>query len=102
MPLFDANTLTHFFEDVGNMGLSNHMRVQLAMEGIVTPDNFTEFDEGRLAAIFQNLNKPPKIMTTTAGWLREVAAFKVSAKSKMRLKGAMLIAKFYKNVGHPL
>ncbi len=36
------------------------------------------------------------------GQLREIPAFKVSAKSKMRLKGAMLIAKFYNDVGHPL
>ena len=76
--------------------------VQLAVESIGTPDDFMEFDEDGLAAIYQNLNKPPKITTTTAGRLREVTAFQVSAKSKMRLKGAMLIAKFYKNVGHPL
>jgi hypothetical protein len=38
----------------------------------------------------------------TAGQLREIPAFEVSAKSKMRLKGAMLIAKFYNNVGCPL
>ncbi len=34
--------------------------------------------------------------------LHEIPAFEVSAKSKMRLKGAMLIAKFYDNVSHPL
>ncbi len=102
MPFFDANTLTHFFEDVGNMGLSNCMWVQLAVESIGTPDDFMEFDEDGLAAIYQNLNKPPKITTTTVGRLREVAAFEVAAKSKMRLKGAMLITKFYENVGQPL
>ena len=75
MPLFDANTLTHFFEGVGNMGFSNRTHVQLALEGIPTPDDFTEFDKDGLAAIFQNLNKPPKITTTTVRSLREVAAF---------------------------
>ncbi len=33
-----------------------------------------------------------------AGHLLEIMAFKVSAKSKMRLKGAMKIAKFYENI----
>jgi hypothetical protein len=32
----------------------------------------------------------------------EVMSFKVSAKSKMRLKGALKIAKFYENVGREL
>ncbi len=63
--------------------------------------------EDGLNAIFLNLYKPPKIPATdaaaiAAGRLREIQAYEVSAKSKMRLKGAMLIAKFYDDVGHPL
>jgi hypothetical protein len=42
MPLIDANALIHFFEDVGNTSLSNCTRVQLAMEGIATPNNFNK------------------------------------------------------------
>jgi hypothetical protein len=54
--------------------------------------------------IFLNLLKPPKVptagtVTLTVGRLRKVKAYKVSAKSKMRLKGALKIAKFYENVG---
>lgn len=107
MTLFDAAALTVFFEDVGSMGLSNRTRLQLAHEGIADPEDFKEFDEDGLDAIFSNLYKPPKVPATgaaaiAAGRLREIMAYEVSAKSKMRLKGAMLIVKFYDDVGRPL
>ena len=102
--LFDAAALDIFFEDAGSMGLSNHTCLQLAHEGITDPEDFKEFDEDGLNAIFSNLYKPPKIPATgTAAVaverLREIQAYEVSAKSKMRLKGAMLIVKFYDDVG---
>jgi hypothetical protein len=105
--LFDAAALTLFFEDVNNMGLSNCTRLQLAHKGITVPDDFKEFDKEGLSAIFLNLYKPPKVpMAGTAAiavrQLHKIPAFEVSAKSKMRLKGAMLIAKFYNDVGRPL
>jgi hypothetical protein len=105
--LFDAAALTLFFEDVNNMGLSNRTRLQLAHEGIAVPDDFKEFGEEGLSAIFLNLYKPLKVPVAgpaaiATGRLRKIPAFEVSAKSKMRLKGAILIAKFYDNVGHPL
>ena len=84
--LFDAAALDIFFEDAGSMGLStaNRTRLQLAHEGIADPEDLKEFDED------------PKIPVTgaaavAAGRLREIHAYEVSAKSKMRLKGAMLI-----------
>jgi hypothetical protein len=106
-PLFDAAALTLFFEDPSSMGLSNRTRLQLAHVGTVVPEDFKEFDKEGLSAIFLNLYKPPKVTVVraaaiAAGRLREILAFEVSAKSKMRLKGAMLIAKFYDNVSHPL
>jgi hypothetical protein len=105
--LFDAAVLDIFFEDAGSMGLSNCTRLQLAHEGIADPEDFKEFDEDGLTAIFSNLYKPPKIPATGAvavvlGRLQEIQAYEVSAKSKMRLKGAMLIVKFYDDVGRPL
>ncbi len=89
------------------MGLSNHTRLQLSQEGITVPKDFKEFDKEGLSAIFLNLYKPPKVpalgaAAIAAGQLREILTFEVSAKSKMRLKGAMLIAKFYDDVGRPL
>jgi len=109
MTLFDAAAIDVFFEDAGSMGLSNRTRLQLAHEGITDPEDFKEFDEDGLNAIFSNLYKQPKIPATgaaaaaiAAGRLREIQAYEVSAKSKMRLKGAMIIVKFYNDVGHPL
>jgi hypothetical protein len=57
--LFDAAALTVFFEDVGNMGLSNQTRLQLTHEGIADPEDFKEFNEDGLNVIFLNLYKPP-------------------------------------------
>lgn len=104
---FDAAALTVFFENAGSMGLSNRTRMQLAHEGIADPVDFKEFDEDGLDAVFSNLYKPPKVpapgaAALAAGRLREIQAYEVSAKSKMRLKGAMLIVKFYDDVGRPL
>ena len=76
-------------------------------KGIADPEDFKEFDKDGLSAIFSNLYKPPEIPATgaaavAAGRLREIQAYEVSPKSKMWLKGAMLIVKFYDDVGRPL
>jgi hypothetical protein len=104
---FNRRPDTHTHTDAGSMGLSNRTRFQLAHEGIAVPKDFKDFDNKSLSAIFLNLYKPPKVpvpgaAAIAAGRLREILAFEVSAMSKMRLKGAMLIAKFYNDVGHPL
>ena len=59
--LFDTVALNVFFEDSVSMGLSNRTRLQLAYEGIKDPEDFKEFNEDGLDAIFSNLYKPPKI-----------------------------------------
>ncbi len=89
------------------MALSNHTRLRLAIEGILVPNNFNDFDNDGLDAIFTNLAKPPKVQAICpadhqAGCLLEIMAFEVSAKSKMHLKGAMKIAKFYENIDRTL
>jgi hypothetical protein len=106
-PLFDAAQLTSFFEGQDYMALTNRMRFQLALEGITVPDVFIDFDADGLEGIFLNLQKPPKVPATgaaaiAAGRLRKIMAYEVSAKSKMRLKGAQKIVKFYENVGRDL
>jgi hypothetical protein len=107
MTLFDAAVLDIFFEDTGSMGLSNRTCLQLAHKGIADPKDFKEFDKDGLTVILLNLYKPPKIPATgaaaiTAGRLQDIQACEVSAKLKMPLKGAMLIVKFYDDVGCPL
>jgi hypothetical protein len=105
-PIFDTAALT-LFDDAGSMGLSNRTRLQLAHESIAVPKDIKEFNEEGLSVTFSNLYKPPKVPAPGAaaiavGQTREILAFEVSAKSKMRLKGEMLIAKFYGDVGRPL
>jgi hypothetical protein len=95
--LFDAAALTVFFKNANAMALSNHTRLQLASEGILTPDDFKDFDDHRVEAIFLNLAKPSKVPGVGAR-LVEVRAYEVSAKSKMHLKGALKIAKFYESI----
>ncbi len=106
-PLFDAAKLTLFFEGADFMALTNRTRLQLAHEGIMVPKDFIDFDAEGLEGIFLNLLKPPKVpaagtVALAAGRLRKIMAYEVSAKSKMRLKGAQKIAKFYENVGRDL
>jgi hypothetical protein len=89
------------------MALSNRTCLQLVHEGITVPDNFIDFDAEGLEGIFLNLLKPPKVPAAgasalAAGRLCKIMAYEVSAKSKMRLKSAQKIAKFYENVGHDL
>jgi hypothetical protein len=95
--LFDAAALTAFFENANAMALSNCTRLHLASEGILTPNDFKDFDDDGLEAIFLNLAKPPKVPGVGAR-LVEVRAYEVSAKSKMRLKGVLKIAKFYESI----
>jgi hypothetical protein len=95
--LYNAAALTLFFEDANNMGLSHRTCLQLAVEGITESKDFKDFDNDEMMVIFMNLLKPPKVpalgaAARAAGNLQEIQAYEVSARSKMRLKGAMLIA----------
>jgi hypothetical protein len=111
-PLFDAAQLTFFFEGQDfegqdYMALTNRTRLQLALEGITVPDDFIDFDAEGLEGIFLKLQRPLKVPASGAaaiatGCLRKIMAYEVLAKSKMCLKGAQKIAKFYENVGRDL
>ncbi len=59
--LFNPTALTLFFEGANTMALSNCTRLHLAIEGILVPNNFNDFDDDGLGAIFTNLAKPPKV-----------------------------------------
>ncbi len=101
--LFNPAALMLFFKGADAMAISNCTCLRLAIEGILVPNNFNNFDNNGLDAIFTNLAKPPKVEATCpadcqAGCLLEIMVFEVFAKSKMCLKGAMKIAKFYENI----
>jgi hypothetical protein len=88
--LFNPVTLTLFFEGVDAMALSNCTHSRLVIEGILVPNDFNDFDNDGLDAIFTNLAKPPKVEATCpadhqAECLLEIMAFEVSANFKMHL-----------------
>ena len=106
-PLFNAAQLPSFFKGPDFMALLNRTRLQLAHEGIIIPDDFIDFDSEGLEGIFLDLLKPPNVPAAgaaalAAGHLHKIMAYKVSVKSKMHLKYAQKIAKFYENVGRNL
>ena len=90
---FDAVSMTAFFEEPGQMRLSARTRIAVANEGIVAPDDLSEFTKDRFKTVFQNLRKPPKtlVIPTNAGMpianhpgiLTKVRPYVVSAKPKM-------------------
>jgi hypothetical protein len=105
--LFNPATLMLFFEGADAMALSDRTCLRLVIEGILVPNEFNDFDDDGLDAIFTNLAKPLKVEATCpadcqAGCLLEIMEFEVFAKSKMHLKGAMKIAKFYENINQTL
>jgi hypothetical protein len=104
---FNPDALMLFFEGTDAMALSNCTHLHLGIEGILVPNDFNDFDNDGLDAIFTNLAKPPKVQAIhpadcQARRLLEIMAFEVSAKSKVCLKGAMKIAKFYENIDRTL
>jgi len=73
-----AAQLTAFWTNGAQMGLSARTRTQIAAEGLVTPDNFVDFnEEADLEGLFKILSKPPKVMAGVgaAAVLTEVAAY---------------------------
>ncbi len=84
------------------MGLSARTRTQIAAEGLVTPDDFVDFnEEADLEGLFKILHKPPKVMVGVgaAAVLTEVAAYVIPAKTMIRMHGVRLIMAYYRMVG---
>ena len=97
MPLTAAQ-LTAFWTNPAQMGLSARTRTQIAAEGLVTPEDFEDFnDEADLEGLFKLLLKPPKVMVGAV--LTEVAAYVIPAKTMIRLHGVRLIMAYYRMVG---
>ena len=62
MATFESATITSFFEEIGQIGLSNGTRREIAAEGIATPDDLVEFTKDGLESMFHNLRKSPKTL----------------------------------------
>ena len=110
--VFDAVSITAFFKEPGQMGLSAHTRLAVAAKGIVAPDDLSEFTKDGLKTVFQNLRKPPKTLVIPMnagvpiadhlGILTEIQLYAVFTKLKMRLLLALKIVKYYKMIQRPL
>jgi hypothetical protein len=74
---FTAVQLTSFWTSQAQMGLTARTRVQMAAEGLATPDNFEDFPEKEdLEGLFKQLLKPAKTPGLGANALtQEVATF---------------------------
>jgi hypothetical protein len=53
--LFNPASLTLFFKGADAMALSNCTHLHLAIEGILVPNDFNNFDDNGLDAIFTTL-----------------------------------------------
>ena len=103
---FVAGSITAFFEELGQMGLSAHTRLTVAAKGIVAAGDLSEFTKDGLETMFQNLRKPPETLvvpmnagmpiTNHPGILTKVQPCVIPAKSKMWLLVALKIEKYYK------
>ena len=75
-------------------------------EGITTPADLAEFDKEEMVLIFRNLCKPLKVLRAGAagghGELQEVIAYKLLAKSQIRLTIAAQAVRFYEDTDREL
>jgi hypothetical protein len=103
---FTAAKIATFFTDTANMGLTLCTTGAFAAEGIATPADLAEFDKEGMESIFRNLRKPLKVLRAGAargcGELQEVIAYKLSAKSQIRLTIAAQAVRFYEDTGREL
>ena len=101
---FTVAKLTAFWTSPAQMGLTACTRVQMAAEGLTTPDNFEDFPEKEdLEGLFKQLLKTAKTPGVGANVLpQEVATFVILAKSMICLHGVQIIFLYYKMVGRTI
>ena len=101
---FTVAQLTAFWTSPAQMRLTARTRVQMAAEGLTTPDDFEDFPEkDDLEILFKQLLKPAKIPGVGANALpQEVATFVIPAKLMICLHGVQIIVLYYKMVGRTI
>ncbi len=101
---FTIAQLTALWTSPAQMGLTARTRVQMAAEGLATPDNFEDFSEKEdLEGLFNQLLKPAKTPGLVANALpQEVATFVIPAKYIIRLQGVRIIVLYDKMVGRTI
>ena len=86
---FTVSQLTAFWTSQAQMGLTACTHVQMAGEGLTTPDDFEDFpEEDDLEGLFKQLLKPGKTPGSGANALpQEVATFVIPEKLMIYLQG---------------
>ena len=102
--VFTAAQITAFFQDNDQLAISPETRVQLATEGLASVDDLSEFDPDSLKQLTDNLRRPGGRIqdpnpNAAQGATIPTPAFIFGAKSQLRLKAAVSIAKYYETVG---
>ena len=101
---FTVAQLSAFWKSPAKMGLTARTHVQMAAEGLTTPDDFEDFPKkDNLEGLFKKLLKPAKIPGVGANALpQEIATFVIPAKLMIRLHGVRIIVLYYKMVGRTI
>ena len=96
--------MTSFFENADQMGVQHATVIQLALEGIQTVDDLTDFDKEALQQLADNLRRPRGRVPNpdpgaAAGLTIPTPAFVFGAKSLKRLGIACELVRYYNTVG---
>ena len=106
MVLTAAQT-TSYFENADQMGVQHATVVQLALEGIQTVNNLTDFDKEALQHLADNLQRlggrvPNPDPGASIGLIIPTPAFVFGAKSQKRLRIACELVRYYNTMGRDL
>ena len=105
--VFTVTQTTSFFTDVIQMALSKVTRSAIAEEGLIDITDLVEFDSDSMKQNTDNLRRPggrvPNPDPDAAdGATIPTPTFVFGAKSQIRLKAAVEIAKYYETTGRDL
>ena len=102
--VFTATQKNAFFTEADQLAITLDMRAQLATEVLETVDDLAEFYDKSLKQITDTLRRPggripdPNPGSATGATI-PTPSFVFNAKSQLRLKAAIMIAKYYNTVG---
>jgi hypothetical protein len=100
---FTAAQLTAFWKNLAQIGIPARTCTQMALEGLVVPANFEDFNEKLdLDALFKLILKPAKVPHGVAGALQEVASYVIPAKLQIWIDGARKMVLYYLLVGRTM
>ena len=105
--MLTAAQITAFFENDDQMGIPHATVVQLEDQGLLSPDDLTEFDTEAFKEIAANLRRPTGRIPDPNPGAAEGATipqppFVFGAKSQQRLKAAAELTRYYETINRPI